>query len=286
MREDNLSLYFQLRPGERADLEVVSEAALHWVRATKLAALALDPNVQVRVGIVDAEEGSLRLNVAFDWLESQVSRIAIGSDRYPTLRAIAIGLAIFVATAVATPAIEELFYGEPTVSLSDEDRQLIRELLERVRDEPEVKSEGRKFFRALERDPSISGTGLASSHDSDPNFIVPSKDFAIRSGLFEIVEEDYSRTINPVVDVILISPVLVSRPRSWAFKPEGLPEFKATMKDRQFLAALEKDDVRERLRTGIKMTLRLAVKQVKSGDEWMDAPRGRAVIEVISPKTY
>ena len=52
------------------------------------------------------------------------------------------------------------------------------------------------------------------------------------------------------------------------FEPPGLPEFNATMDDKRFLAALLQDHVRERLRVGAPMTLRLAVKEVKIGGVW------------------
>ena len=114
---------------------------------------------------------------------------------------------------------------------------------------------------------------------------VPSSDFARRSGLWEVEDDEQERTLRPIIDVTLISPVLVGNPRSWKFKPEGLPEFSAVMRDQQFLDALEQNDVRERLRTGIRMTVRLEVKEVKVRGEWQVKKRGgRSVTEVITPK--
>jgi hypothetical protein len=56
------------------------------------------------------------------------------------------------------------------------------------------------------------------------------------------------------------------------------------MNDKRFLAALLQDHVRERLRVGIPMTLRLAVKEVKVDGVWQQKSGGRSVVEVISPK--
>lgn len=55
----DLSLYFQLKKGEKADLEVVAAAALAWVDALRAAAIAIDPDAELKVEIVDAEDASL-----------------------------------------------------------------------------------------------------------------------------------------------------------------------------------------------------------------------------------
>ena len=56
------------------------------------------------------------------------------------------------------------------------------------------------------------------------------------------------------------------------------------MRDKRFLKALEESHVREQLRTGIPMTIRLEVKEQKDGGDWVVKRGGRSVIEVISPK--
>jgi hypothetical protein len=56
------------------------------------------------------------------------------------------------------------------------------------------------------------------------------------------------------------------------------------MRDKKFLAALEDDQLRERLRVGIPMTIRLRVKEHKKDGAWVIKRKGRSVIEVISPK--
>lgn len=57
------------------------------------------------------------------------------------------------------------------------------------------------------------------------------------------------------------------------------------MRDAHFLAALEANHVKESLRVGIPMTLRLEAKEVRVGSVWVAKPRGRrSVVEVIAPK--
>jgi hypothetical protein len=115
---------------------------------------------------------------------------------------------------------------------------------------------------------------------------VPADQFAEFGGLWAMIDDDdrQERTTYPVVDVVLIAPVLLPVPRAWKFQPPGLPEFKATMRDKRFLAALLHDHVQERLRVGIAMTLRLAVKEKKLDGVWQQQAGGRSVVEVISPK--
>ena len=150
---------------------------------------------------------------------------------------------------------------------------------------PELEARRRRFFHALERDPSITSAGVAEGRESLPMYLVPSNQFAQMTGLWTLEEDRTERTIYPVVDVTLVSPVLIHGQRSWVFRPiDGLPEFSAIMKDKRFLTALAQAHVQERLRTGIVMTIRLEIKEERVNGAWKDKQRGRPVIEVISPQ--
>ncbi|MBW7950166.1 MAG: hypothetical protein H3C55_12555 [Pseudorhodoplanes sp.] len=292
MSDGGISLYFTLKEGEKADLEVVAIAALEWLAAARAAAAEIEPGAQIRVELIDADESSLRLNAILGWLEGQLERIEEGSGQYPRLRKLAIALAIFVVVTGVETAID-YFDGPPTAALSEEDRQflqenrrLLNELLERTRKNPEVEVRRQKFFRTLERDQSITGAGISEGPEAAPLVLIPSNQFAERGGLWALAtEEPDERTVYPIIDVTLIAPVLLPVPRSWVFQPiDGLPEFRATMRDKRFLAALEHAHVRESLRTGIPMTLRLQIKEKYVSGVWMVKRRGRSVAEVISPK--
>lgn len=283
MEDVPLSLYLDLKPGEKADLEVVAQAVLHWVSGLRSAASAIDPSAQIRVELLNASEGSLSLNALLSWAEGQLAQVHHGGKKYPHLYALAVALALFVGEHVGGHYLDDFLGNGPVVALSEEDRALLRELIERAAKAPEVHSQSRRFFKSLEHDPSISGVGIAQQHGAKPTKLIPSTEFAQHSGLWAIEEDELERTLRPVLDVILISPVLLPRPRSWTFRPEGLPEFQATMKDRRFLAALDQDHIRERLRTGIPMTIRLEVKEKKVDGDWVPQKKGRSVTEVISP---
>lgn len=146
MEEDGLSLYFELKEGEKADLEIVAQAALHWVAALRAAAIAIEPDAQFRVEFIDAKASSLRVNTLLDWMETTLTRIEVGSGKHPRLRRLAVALAVFIVSPGATHYVEDFLDGEPPTSLSDEDRGLLLELLERTRAMPDVESESRKVF--------------------------------------------------------------------------------------------------------------------------------------------
>jgi hypothetical protein len=281
MSDGEISLYFGLAKGQRADLEVIAEAALEWVASVRAAARDIDPNAHIRIELIDAVESSIRLNTVLEWLEAQLSRIDEGSGKYWRLRKVAIALAIFVPT-VGYPTWD-FYFGHDKFTV--EDRKALHELLDQVKKNPEVGAHRQKFFNKVERDHSITVVGVSEGHGEKPMVEVPRDQFAERTGVWQILSDDEgSRTTYPVVDVILVSPVLIPTPRSWRFQTEGLPEFNATMKDRKFLAALEHDHVKERLRVGIKMTVRLEIKEKKVDGAWVVQRKGRSVIEVISPK--
>lgn len=284
--DGSLSLYFDLKPGEKASLEVVAQAALHWVETLRTAARAIDPHADIRVELLDANEGNLRLNTVLEWMEEHVARVQTGAGMYPRLRKLAIAAAVF--TTVSGYPTYEFYFGDDTVQLSQEDRDRLDTLITIIREDPAVEHPRKEFFRTLESDPSIQGVGLTESSNQVPSTIIPSDQFPERSGLWEMsslsspVEAKRSRY--PVVEVTLISPVLVNRKVAWKFQPDdGLPAFSAKMTDENFLNALDTKILNESLRTGIRMTLRLKVDEVKVGEVW--EPKRRTVIEVISPRT-
>ncbi|MEA2905461.1 MAG: hypothetical protein QOI12_2848 [Alphaproteobacteria bacterium] len=289
--EDTISLYFKLKDGQKADLEIVAAAALEWVAAVRAAARDLAPEAQIRVELIDASESSLKLNTIFDWIEGQLKQIEKGSGRYPRLKKLALALAIFIPTTGAQ-TITYWFGPQQVAVLSTEDRkllednkQLMEEMLGRVRKNPEVEIKRQQFFKLLERDSSITGAGISEGRSRPPLIMIPSNQFAERSGLWVPAEETDEHVIYPIVDVTLIAPMLVPVPRSWRFQPtDGLPEFGAVMRDKSFLAALEHDHVKESLRVGIRMTLRLAIKEYNVGGVWLVRRGGRSVVQVISPK--
>lgn len=87
-----------------------------------------------------------------------------------------------------------------------------------------------------------------------------------------------------MIDVVLVKPTLVHTPRAWTFKPEGLPEFDAVMRDPLVLQAIQEQGLPERLREGIPMTVRLEVREVLVEGQWKLVRGGRSVTKVLHPE--
>lgn len=284
MRNNELSLHFELQEGQKADLEIVSAATIAWVEALRAVAQATDPNSDVKVEMVDADESSLIFNTLVDWfernVERRIERLDRGGGRLPRTRKLALALAIFlIVTGYPT---YDFYLGDP--DFTDEDRAAVKEILEIARKDAGVETAKRKFFRTIEREPIITAVSVREKPDGPSLATVKSDQFAVAGGLWSIHDEDdQSQVTHPVLDVVLVKPALVHTPRAWTFKPEGLPEFDAVMRDPLILQAME-TGLPERLREGIPMTVRLEVKERLVDGQWRLERGGRSVIRVISPK--
>jgi len=279
-----LSLYFQLKEGKKADLEIVSAAAIAWVEAMRAVARAVDPNSDIKVELIDADKASLSFNTVIEWFERHVEpklgRLERGAGRLPRTRKLAIALAVFI---IFTGVPTAYFYFDDD-SFTDEDREMLKEIHDKVLQDPSVESSKRKFFRTLEREPIIAAVGVKEDPDSAPLVMVSSEHFAEAGGLWALDEDtDALEVTHPVLDVILVKPALVHRPRSWTFKPEGLPEFDAVMRDPIVLAAMEKG-LPLQFREGVPMTIRLEVKERREDGQLRLVRGGRSVVRVLSPQ--
>ncbi|MEY4161101.1 MAG: hypothetical protein RLZZ136_1722, partial [Pseudomonadota bacterium] len=132
---------------------------------------------------------------------------------------------------------------------------------------------------------SVTAVGIKDGGDSQPIFMIPNNRFAEAGGLWAVEDGGIQEQITqPVMEVILVKPALVHTPRSWTFKPDGLPEFDAVMRDGKVLQAIQDKKFPEQLREGIRMTIRLEVREVLVDGQWKAVRRGRSVMRVISPK--
>lgn len=282
--DNRLSLYFDLVEGEKADLEIVSAAAIAWVEGLRAVAQAYDPNSDVRVQLVDADESSLIYNTLVEWFDRHVGKnlehVVDGWDGMPRGRKLALGLAMFIV--VTGYPTYDFYFGE---DLDEADVALCNRIIEQTKDEPSVQTARRKLYRTLEREPAIKGIGIKETSDGKPLAVVPSEQFAGEGGLWQVMEGDVQeRVVTQVLDVILVKPALVHNPRSWTFKPDGLPEFEAVMRDGKMLHAIRESGFPERLREGIPMTIRLEVREVQVDGQWRATRGGRSVMRVLSPK--
>lgn len=209
----------------------------------------------------------------------------------PAVAQLTLGLAVaWPMTIVPTVNYykEQISAAAVALGLTESEVAKAKNDADHARADPAVEGAQRQLYKTLQLDPKITGaaSGIPVGADWRPP-LIPSNRFAEADGLFRLQEETTipeERTLPMTLDVILVSPQLEDKPLSWTFRQEGLPKFTATMRDKRFLAALARSAVREQFRINIPMKVKIEVKQRRVGDEWKDLPRGRSVVEVISPK--
>lgn len=286
--DSDLSLYFKLEDGSVADLEILSASAIAWVETMRAVARVIEPDSDIRVGLIDVDRSSAIYNTVIEWFERTVEpnleAMERGLGRAPRSKQLLLGLLPFLIVT-GIPTYDFYFGEEGWLHSDDETPEPPEELVKRVKEDPVVETASRKFFRTMEREPKIIGVGIKEAPDSDPIILVPSNQFAEAGGLW-VIEDDGEQvqvTTN-VLDVVLVKPALVHTPRSWTFKPHGLPEFDAVMRDPLVLQAMEEGVLPNWMREGVTLTVRIQTREVLRDGQWKLARGGRSVVRVISPK--
>lgn len=283
MADNAVSLYFKLREDETADLEIIAEAAIAWVETLRAIAQAVDPESDVKVELVNVDQSSAIFNTLVDWFDRNVDphldRIARGYDRQPRGRKFVMALAVFTITS-AYPTYDAVF-GEHYTA---EDRERLKRIEEQTRHNPAVTTARSRFFRIVERERTIEAVGIKEEPESDPIVLIESKSFEHDDGLFAIDSDVPERVQQAVLEVVLVKPALVHTPRSWTFKPDGLPEFDAMMRDAKVLHAIQAKGFPSQMREGVRMTIRIETHEVQVDGQWRLTRGGRSVMRVIDPK--
>jgi hypothetical protein len=278
-----ISLHFKLKPEQSADLEIIAEAAIAWVETMRAIAQAVDPESDVKVELLNVDQSSAIFNTLVDWferaVEPQIERVVLGYERQPRGRKALLALALFTITT-AYPTYEA-YFGD---HFTEADREMLKHIDEQTRHNPAVTTARSRFFRVVEREPTIEAVGIQEEPDSDPIVLVDRGSFEHEEGLFSIDADVPERVTPAVLEVVLVKPALVAKPRSWTFKPDGLPEFDAVMRDAKVLNAIRDDRFPSHMREGVRMTIRIESHEVLVDGQWKLVRGGRSVMRVIDPK--
>lgn len=281
----DLTLTLGLKPGRNANAAVVAEALAAWVLLVGEAAKAIDPLDPVVVELVGLEEGSLKLRQLLRRAEGIANDISAGADEYPTLKAIAIGMAAATATAAIGVGIEKVLE-DPVqeVRLSKEDRELLQNQVAKVNDSVAVQHASRRFYQAIERDPAVTEIVVLEGPEDIPVVRVPREEFSDRGGLWQIEEEivESERTTRDVWDVVLLKAPFLHKPRRWTFLRDGIL-FSARMDDAHFLRAIRDGRVPITLQEGVMMRIEVEFKERQKGQVWRALDSSRRVTRVVAP---
>jgi len=217
-----LSLYIDLQPDKRADLEVVGRAAVAWAQTIREAAFQVDPFLEVRVELVSGTEGSLNLN-------SVIQAVRDVLDDPMQLKAIGLGVAVFFALEVGGWGINKALDGfwdwvwqespEIAEELTDEKRKEIEEIVLRIVEAKSARANAQEVYKQLSQDNSVRGVGVSLRPEQKPVAIVPRDEFSVRSGIESVVVETVvRRTVSSRVSLTLVSPALTEDEYKWRFR--------------------------------------------------------------------
>ncbi len=282
MEQATLSLYLDLEPGRKADLEVVARASLAWAAAIREMAASVDPMSEVRIELVDGTEGSLSLNALIRLVRSAVpSKTAA--------KAVILSVLLWMSEKAIEWSYEQVldavreYVAHRSEHKGEAEQQQIARDVHAALNSGSAEPPRRQMFRELERDEAITGVGASEKPGERPAVVVPRADFARRASDTSAQQDadDTKRIVTTELHVVLVSPVLKDAERRWRFQHGALPEFGATMKDHDFLQALRAGRIEVQLKPGVEMRIELQSKEELVGGVWQ--VRERSVTRVIAP---
>lgn len=284
MLEPDLVLEFEIEKGRSPDIESVAKALMAWNDAVQAACSAISPNARIVVELVGVEHGSQRFKQVFRLLEDAAESIDEGGTEYPLIWKHTKSLAKCIAGAILVAVVANQVTSNP--GLPDEQMQVFEDIRDLLQKDWDFNQRGQDFYGILQDEPAFKVVEVYEGNNTEPTYIVPRSEFAFKSGLFdsgldtpEVEQEDRVGTL----DVVLIKPVLVAKPRRWTFARDG-SEFSAEMNDKAVLEAIQNKTLKIPFAEGVTMKIEVAYKERKSGDTWIPVKGTMKVTKVLSPR--
>lgn len=262
-----ISLYLELKPGEKPDFEIVGRTATAFAEVVKEVAYILEPGTDVRLVFQSGTESSLSLNALLRSPKAKRSALlviilTVGGWFVSDLRTYTIGKFL---DSYLTPAQRQ--------ELSDEDVERIARALKQVMDGKIAKEPAQNVYRELERDPSIVSVGTTQDPKVKPPDPVKRKDFPTRSGIAAPAQTTPRKRISKSKErLLLISPVLLDADRVWRFR-SLLGEASYHVDDEKFRAGLLSGKYHLAMKAGIQLTAEIDTYQVFEGGVWVITER-------------
>ncbi len=276
--QETISLYLDLKPGEKPDFEVVGLAAAAFAEAVKEIAFILDPGVEVRLEFDSTTENSLSLNAIFKTLKSR-------DGQRGTVIGVILGTSIGFVSDIRTWSVGKLldhhFSIEQRQQLSEEDLKRIASTCKGVTEGRIAKTPIQKVYKQLDRDSTITSVGAVTKPNTKPPAPVPNSEFPTRAGILQPVQTSPTDRTRPSTErLTLVSPVLLpdSPNRVWRFlSPFG--EFSYTIKDEKFFTGTVKGSTHLTLKAGIQITAKINTIEQLEGGVWI--PKQRHITKVV-----
>ncbi len=269
-----ITLYLDIPEGQHGDLEVVAEASIAWARTIKEIARVLYPDIEIRVEVLDADEGSFGLNARIRSLSPQAKGMLVG-----ILAGAASHFALETVDYFYEKFLDSIFGTDPPPAEVQSRAEVQR--VQAAVSQGAGRRSAEQVFRALQTDSVILGVGITAQPDEEPASIIPRAAFLNRGGYVEApTEETRERTRSERIDAILIKPVLVPNSRrKWRFQTSA-GEFSFSMKDEKFSQRLLQGIETIPMVAGVILDVDVEVSEVLSDGLWR--PKSRAIVKVWS----
>lgn len=272
--QETITLYLGLKPGEKADFEVVGLAAAAFAEMVKEIAYFQEPLTEVRLEFESGLEGSLELKAILKTLGS-------GDGRRGLLIGIISTVGILLINDIRTYGVGKLLdrylMPEQRQQLSDEDIQRIANAVKDVTEGKIAKAPAQNMYRQLDRDPAIESVGSVAKPNTKPIDPVPRSQFQTRAGLVPNVEPTPRSRTSVTNDLLtVISPVFLNADRTWRFQ-SAFGEQSYHMADLDFLA--DALNGKFQFKEGVQITAEVETLEVLEGGVWV--PKRRTILKVL-----
>lgn len=273
---ETVSLYLELKPGEKPDFEVVGRAAAAFAAAVKEIAYVLDPGMEVRLEFESGTEGSLSLNAILRELKTPAGR---RTALLAVIAALAVNFADNVSSYGYSKFLDAFLSPEQRSLLTDEDIQRIVQAMKAAEQRKIAKEPVRQVYSELERDDRIVSVGTITKPNSKPVQPVPRSAFPGRSGIIQPVATTPDKRFKTSFErLLLISPVLLQTDRVWRFRSLA-GEFSYHIDDQNFLNGLLSGRRKLPMKAGIELTAEVETTETFEGGVWV--PKERHIKQVV-----
>ena len=285
---DHYQATLQLDLSDRGAVDAVDagKALIAWATTIHNASVVIDPTSPIFVDLVGTEAACLRLHAILRSVESGLSRVENALSPYPRIRSfLALNVFALPGAVIAgtmggglVELVKTEFQDQPTVV-----QQEAKQAAKRLAVSPVVTNDVQQFYQTVDQARGVSGVTIYERDPSHPMVSVPRSQFAERGGLWSPQSGDMARRPKSAVwDVIVTHPAIISKPRIWRFRRDGLP-FKAKLADPYFLAAIKNRTLPMQVAEGALMRVQVEFFEVLNGQEWEADPRTFVISKVLWP---
>jgi len=275
----------QFDVGEYQTISAVDagRALIAWATAIHDASVVIDPTSPIIVDLVGTETACLRLHAILRYIEGGMDRFESGLAPYPKIKNF-LALNVFTLPGMIIGGAAGAGIVEIAKAYTQNDppavQQATKQAARRLEASPVVRNDVQQFYKTVEASRAVTGVKIYETNPASPIVAVPRSHFAELGGLWMPQSPDIIRRPKQAVwDVIVTHPAIISKPRVWRFRRDGLP-FKAKLADPYFLNAIKNHTLPMQIAEGTLMRVRVEWLEVLHGDEWM-ADTGTFVISKV-----